>query len=55
MSGYRSVACAATFPVHRPTRQLDHVLVRGTLPPVTRVEAVELDVSDHRALITEFG
>jgi endonuclease/exonuclease/phosphatase family metal-dependent hydrolase len=52
---YRSVAHAATFPQRRPTRQLDHVLVRGDLPSVTHVEAVELDVSDHCALVTEFG
>ncbi|MGN6609114.1 MAG: endonuclease/exonuclease/phosphatase family protein [Jatrophihabitans sp.] len=55
ISGYRAVAHAPTFPRKRPTRQLDHVLVRGTLPPVTRVEALSMRVSDHCALVTEFG
>lgn len=52
---YRSVASALTFPHISPQRQLDHVLVRGALPQVTRVEAVEMELSDHRALIVEFG
>ena len=31
LSGMRSIAAANTFPVGRPRRQIDHVLVRGAL------------------------
>lgn len=40
---------ALTFPAPAPRRQLDHVLVRGT--QVISVEAVDLPVSDHHALL----
>jgi hypothetical protein len=33
--------------------QLDHVLGRGTLPPVRSVAAHALSVSDHRALVLD--
>ncbi len=46
-----SVATAPTFPVGRPTRQLDHVLVRGPLHATGPAEAVRLPLSDHRALV----
>jgi endonuclease/exonuclease/phosphatase family metal-dependent hydrolase len=43
-----------TFPAGAPTRQIDHVLARprpqGT---VVGVEARELPVSDHRALVVD--
>jgi endonuclease/exonuclease/phosphatase (EEP) superfamily protein YafD len=35
--------------------QLDHVLARGTLPPVVAVESPRLGVSDHRPLVVEFA
>lgn len=50
-SGMRSIATAPTFPVDRPTRQLDHVLVRGPLAAVGPAEALRLPLSDHRALV----
>jgi endonuclease/exonuclease/phosphatase family metal-dependent hydrolase len=52
-TGYRPLARHATYPVHRPSRQLDHILLRGTLGAVTRTAAVELAISDHRALVVE--
>ncbi len=50
-SGLTSIAAAPTFPAPRPTRQLDHVLVRGPLRAAGPVEAVQLPLSDHRALV----
>jgi endonuclease/exonuclease/phosphatase family metal-dependent hydrolase len=49
--GLRSIAAAPTFPAETPTRQLDHVLVRGPLAAVGQAEAVRLPLSDHRALV----
>lgn len=49
-TGLTAVAEAPTFPARRPTRQLDHVLVRGRLRPTGPAEAVRLPLSDHRAL-----
>jgi endonuclease/exonuclease/phosphatase (EEP) superfamily protein YafD len=34
--------------------QIDHALGRGPLPPVGAVSAVELPLSDHRALVVDF-
>lgn len=45
------IASAPTFPVGRPTRQLDHVLVRGPISATGPAEAVRLPLSDHRALV----
>ncbi|NEK85386.1 endonuclease [Blastococcus saxobsidens] len=49
-SGLQPIATAATFPAPRPSRQLDHVLVRGGLRASGAAEAVQLPLSDHRAL-----
>ena len=49
------IAAAATFPAGRPTRQLDHVLLRGSLGPVTATSAPALPLSDHRALTVDIG
>lgn len=52
VTGMRSIASAATFPAPRPTRQIDHVLVRGAgLRATGPAEAVQLPLSDHRALV----
>jgi endonuclease/exonuclease/phosphatase family metal-dependent hydrolase len=51
VSGLRSIATAPTFPAAAPLRQLDHVLVRGPLAAVGATEAVQLPLSDHRALV----
>nr|WP_269205334.1 endonuclease/exonuclease/phosphatase family protein [Motilibacter aurantiacus] len=50
---WKQLANAKTWPAHTPRAQLDHVLGRGQLPPVVRSEAVELPLSDHRALCVE--
>jgi endonuclease/exonuclease/phosphatase family metal-dependent hydrolase len=51
VSGLRPIASAATFPAPEPRRQLDHVLVRGRLRATGPAEAVQLPLSDHRALV----
>jgi endonuclease/exonuclease/phosphatase family metal-dependent hydrolase len=53
LSGLRSIASAATFPAVRPARQIDHVLVRGKLRAAGPAEAVQLPLSDHRALVVD--
>jgi endonuclease/exonuclease/phosphatase family metal-dependent hydrolase len=55
ISGMRPVASAATFPADRPRRQIDHVLVRGGLRATGPAEAVQLPLSDHRALVVPCG
>jgi endonuclease/exonuclease/phosphatase family metal-dependent hydrolase len=50
-SGLTPIATAATFPAPRPSRQLDHILVRGGLRASSPAEAVRLPLSDHRALV----
>lgn len=55
LSGWRSLARVATYPVTDPRIQLDHVLAFGDLPPVRSVESPALAVSDHRALVVELG
>ncbi len=41
-----------TFPADRPNRQIDHALTGGGVRAV-RSRAVELGVSDHRALVVD--
>jgi endonuclease/exonuclease/phosphatase family metal-dependent hydrolase len=53
ITGMRALATAATFPAQRPTRQLDHLLVRGALRADGPAEAVQLALSDHRALVVD--
>jgi len=53
LSRWRVLAKVATYPAWEPKIQLDHVLASGDLPPVARVEAPELAVSDHRALLVQ--
>jgi endonuclease/exonuclease/phosphatase family metal-dependent hydrolase len=53
VTGWRPLATGATFPVDAPDRQLDHVLLRGTLGPVTATSAPALPLSDHRALTVD--
>jgi endonuclease/exonuclease/phosphatase family metal-dependent hydrolase len=50
-SGLRSIAAARTFPAPQPSRQIDHVLVRGSVRVGGPAEAVQLPLSDHRALV----
>lgn len=55
ITGYRSLAQAPTFPAHRPSRQLDFVLARGDVPRPRSSDALELPVSDHRALVVDLA
>jgi endonuclease/exonuclease/phosphatase family metal-dependent hydrolase len=55
VSGLTPIASAATFPAAHPRRQLDHVLVRGGLRATGPAEAVQLPLSDHRALVVPCG
>jgi endonuclease/exonuclease/phosphatase family metal-dependent hydrolase len=52
VTGLESLVDAATFPVERPERQIDHILGCGAVTE-GRGEAVRLPVSDHRALVVE--
>jgi endonuclease/exonuclease/phosphatase family metal-dependent hydrolase len=51
LSGWRPLARTPTYPAPQPRVQLDHVLASGDVPLVTAVEAPQLAVSDHRALL----
>ena len=53
VTGFRSLAAHPTFPLERPTRQLDHILARGALGRVRGSEAPQLPLSDHRALVVD--
>jgi endonuclease/exonuclease/phosphatase family metal-dependent hydrolase len=53
ITGYRSLAALPTFPLDPPTRQLDHILLRGDLGEVARADAPALGLSDHRALVVD--
>ena len=55
ISGLQPIASALTFPAPHPRRQLDHVLVRGWLQATGPAEAVQLPLSDHRALVVPCG
>ena len=55
ITGYRSLAEHATFPVVHPDRQLDHILLRGNIGAVTGSSATALPLSDHRALIVDLA
>jgi endonuclease/exonuclease/phosphatase family metal-dependent hydrolase len=50
---YQLAIGPATHPAHRPRRQIDHVAVSGRGCRVIPVEAVQLTVGDHRALIAD--
>lgn len=52
-TGFRSLARHPTFPAYAPRRQIDHILIRGARPRVTSSAALELGLSDHRALVVE--
>ncbi|SDE04910.1 endonuclease/exonuclease/phosphatase family protein [Auraticoccus monumenti] len=55
LTGWRPLASHATFPLEEPTRQLDHILLRGDLGRVVRSSAPRLPLSDHRALVVELA
>lgn len=53
VTGFRSLVSAKTFPAGKPALQLDHILLHGDFGEVTRTEAIQLPLSDHRALLVE--
>jgi endonuclease/exonuclease/phosphatase family metal-dependent hydrolase len=53
VSGLRPLAAAPTFPAEAPVRQLDHLLARGPLSAAGPAEAVQVPLSDHRALVVD--
>jgi endonuclease/exonuclease/phosphatase family metal-dependent hydrolase len=53
VSRLRPLATGLTFPVVAPTRQLDHVLVRGRCRAAGPASAVAMPLSDHRALAVD--
>ena len=55
VTGFRSLASEKTFPAGRPMLQLDHILLHGRLGEVAHTEAVQLPLSDHRALLVELN
>jgi endonuclease/exonuclease/phosphatase family metal-dependent hydrolase len=55
LTGYRPLATHLTFPATAPDRQLDHILLRGDLGAVLTSSALELPLSDHRALVVEIA
>jgi endonuclease/exonuclease/phosphatase family metal-dependent hydrolase len=55
VTGWQSLASGLTFPLDEPDRQLDHVLLRGDLAPVTATASLALPLSDHRALTVDVG
>jgi endonuclease/exonuclease/phosphatase family metal-dependent hydrolase len=53
-AGWECLAREATFPAHDPHVQLDHVLASPGVPVhVVSAEALELPLSDHRAVVVE--
>ena len=55
VTGWRALARVRTFPAARPSMQIDHALGHGLLPVVRSARARELPLSDHRALVVDFG
>ncbi|RKS68578.1 endonuclease/exonuclease/phosphatase family metal-dependent hydrolase [Motilibacter peucedani] len=49
------LATEKTWPTHVPRAQLDHVLGRGDVPEVRDAYALELPLSDHRALVVDLA
>jgi len=50
----RPLATHSTFPSGLPREQIDHILVDGDLQ-ARHSEALDLPLSDHRALVVEVG
>jgi endonuclease/exonuclease/phosphatase family metal-dependent hydrolase len=52
LTGLHPLAEGATFPAHRPTVQLDHLMADRPLP-TSYAGPVALEMSDHRALVAD--
>ena len=55
LTGLHPLAIALTFPVDRPSVQIDHLLARGDGPVGSAARALPLPVSDHRALVVDLS
>ena len=55
LSGWHPLAKVKTYPVDRPSVQLDHVLAERPGPRVLAAEARALPLSDHRAVIVDLA
>lgn len=53
LTRWTPLATGATFPAHAPTEQLDHVLGRGAVRAAGPGRALDLGLSDHRALVVD--
>ena len=53
LTGLRPLATALTFPADRPVRQIDHLLAADDRLVASGPRALELPVSDHRALVVD--
>lgn len=53
LSGMVPLASARTYPAGRPVRQLDHILGEGAVVAAGSAEAMDLGLSDHRALAVD--
>jgi endonuclease/exonuclease/phosphatase family metal-dependent hydrolase len=55
-TGWTPLVTASTFPAPRPRVQFDHILAGGLPAPVqVRGRAVQLPISDHRAVVADLG
>jgi endonuclease/exonuclease/phosphatase family metal-dependent hydrolase len=54
MTGMNPLAVGPTFPAAAPRRQIDHILTDGQFT-VTSCGAVQLAISDHRALVADLA
>jgi endonuclease/exonuclease/phosphatase family metal-dependent hydrolase len=52
LTGMTALAGGATFPASRPREQIDHILGDG-VPTPSHAQAIELPMSDHRALLVD--
>ena len=52
-TGFRPVPSGATFPVHAPTKRIDHVLVDEPRLAATTARTVDTGLSDHRAVVVD--
>nr|WP_024285877.1 endonuclease/exonuclease/phosphatase family protein [Cellulomonas sp. KRMCY2] len=53
ITGWRPLAAAPTFPATEPRRQLDHVLASGDVTAQADGRAMDLGLSDHRAVAVD--
>jgi len=53
ISGLRSLGQAPTYPVEAPRFQLDHLLADGPVEADGSARALDLGISDHRALVVD--